>query len=122
MSSSGGHVLVVIEENEMGEVKAPPCVSFTNATESFDGQLHGSVQSGTGSLMEDIDCEIAPLVPYRNRGESENGYFTDTHCHESKPIYSNRRARRKLTIASVVCLVFVVAEVIGEYGMRMPAI
>ena len=59
------------------------------------------------------DGENSPLISYQSHGDSDN-YLTDIHCHEARPIYSNRRAKRKLTIASVVCLLFVVAEVVGE--------
>lgn len=60
--------------------------------------------------------EHAPLISYQNYSEGADArYLTDIHCHEAKPIYSNAKARRKLMIASVVCLFFVIAEVIGEY-------
>lgn len=62
------------------------------------------------------DSEHSPLIAYQNYSEGADvRYLTDIHCHEAKPIYSNAKARRKLMIASVVCLFFVIAEVIGEY-------
>lgn len=61
-------------------------------------------------------AENSPLVSYHNYSEGVDvSYLTDIHCHESKPIYSNARARKKLVVASAVCLLFVIAEVIGEY-------
>ncbi|KAJ7390026.1 hypothetical protein OS493_027550 [Desmophyllum pertusum] len=67
---------------------------------------------GEASLYD--ESENAPLISYQNYSEGADvSYLTDIHCHEAKPIYSNARARRKLLVASVVCLLFVVAEVIG---------
>lgn len=61
--------------------------------------------------------EHRPLISYQNQSEGADArYLTDIHCHEAKPIYSNARARRKLLIASVVCLFFVIAEVVGKYS------
>ena len=77
---------------------------------------------------EDEDfIEIEPLISYQSynsrshlsrSASTDSSYMTNNHCHEAKPIHSNKRARRKLTIASVVCLLFVVAEVIGKCKMK----
>lgn len=59
-------------------------------------------------------AEHSPLISYQNFSEGADvKYLTDIHCHETKPIYSNARAKRKLVVASVVCLLFVIAEVVG---------
>ena len=66
------------------------------------------------------DSENCPLVTYQS--QSGDNYLTDIHCHEAKPIYSNARARRKLLIASIVCLLFVIAEVVGKLVFIRPAL
>ncbi|XP_020611500.1 zinc transporter 2-like [Orbicella faveolata] len=66
-----------------------------------------------GLLLYD-SSEHSPLIAYQNYSEGADAkYLTDIHCHETKPMYSNARAKRKLVVASVVCLLFVIAEVIG---------
>ena len=61
-------------------------------------------------------AEHSPLISCQNYSEGTDAkYLTDIHCHEAKPIHSNARAKRKLVVASVVCLLFVIAEVIGKY-------
>ena len=60
------------------------------------------------------DAENSPLISYQNHSAGSDRYLADIHCHEAKPIYSNARARRKLLIASIVCLLFVAAEVVGK--------
>lgn len=68
-----------------------------------------------GLLLYD-SSEHSPLIAYQNYSEGADAkYLTDIHCHETKPMYSNARAKRKLVVASVVCLLFVIAEVIGKY-------
>lgn len=62
---------------------------------------------------EDFDDEDSPLISYQNNSDGSDNYLTDIHCHEAKPIYSNAKARRKLVVASFVCLLFVIAEVVG---------
>ena len=63
---------------------------------------------------EDFDDEDSPLISYQNHSDGSDNYLTDIHCHEAKPIYSNAKARRKLVVASFVCLLFVIAEVVGK--------
>lgn len=66
-------------------------------------------------LLSLDDSEHSPLIALQNYSEGADvGCLTDTHCHEAKPSYSNAKARRKLAVASVVCLFFVIAEIIGK--------
>ena len=60
------------------------------------------------------DDEDSPLISCQNHSDGSDNYLTDIHCHEAKPIYSNARARRKLVVASFVCLLFVIAEAVGK--------
>ena len=60
------------------------------------------------------ELENSPLISYQNHCAGSDKYLADIHCHEAKPIYSNAKARRKLLVACVVCLLFVIAEAIGE--------
>lgn len=68
---------------------------------------------GNGFEDDEDFTEEAPLISYQS-GPNNDTYYTDVHCHEFRPVFTNKRARRKLTIASVVCLFFVIAEVIGK--------
>lgn len=63
---------------------------------------------------DDFDDEDSPLISCQNHSDGSDNYLTDIHCHEAKPIYSNARARRKLVVASFVCLLFVIAEAVGK--------
>ncbi|KAK3731840.1 hypothetical protein QZH41_020201 [Actinostola sp. cb2023] len=85
------------------------------ANDCARGVCNGSVcLCGNGFDENEEDCEEAPLISYQ-AGSQNDTYFTDVHCHEFRPVFTNRNARRKLTIASIVCLIFVIAEVIGGY-------
>ena len=61
-----------------------------------------------------FDDEDSPLISCQNHSDGSDNYLTDIHCHEAKPIYSNAKARRKLVVASFVCLLFVIAEAVGK--------
>lgn len=37
------------------------------------------------------------------------------HCHRARSEGVDLKARRKLIIASILCLVFMIAEIVGEY-------
>lgn len=61
-----------------------------------------------------FDDEDSPLISCQSHSDGSDNYLTDIHCHEAKPIYSNAKARRKLVVASFVCLLFVIAEALGK--------
>lgn len=104
--------LMFFDESEMGEIDDSSDFEKGNVTEvllpitCLKGCPPGNCSCGV-SLNE-----TSPILSYQNYGKSD-GYSTDVHCHEAKPIYSNARAKRKLTVASIVCLLFVIAEAIG---------
>lgn len=65
-------------------------------------------------------------LPFKNgsvSGAMELKRRVSAHCHRSKPQHGEQSgdkllARRKLFIASGVCLVFMIGEVIGERSRR----
>ena len=72
--------------------------------------------------VPDDESENSPLISLQNHSIGNDTYLTDIHCHEAKPIYSNAKARRKLLIASILCLLFVVAEVVGKLSFSTKAV
>ena len=79
-----------------------------------NGIINYSCDSDELHIQSSMELEDDPLITFQNQSTGSDGYRTDIHCHESKPIYSNARARRKLVIASIVCFLFVIAEVVGK--------
>ena len=41
-------------------------------------------------------------------------FLVGEHCHQLTPITVDRRARRKLIIASILCVFFMIGEVVGK--------
>lgn len=78
------------------------------------GIINYSCDTDELHIQSSTELEDDPLITFQNQSTGGDGYLTDIHCHESKPIYSNARARRKLMIASIVCLLFVIAEFVGK--------
>ncbi|XP_078378655.1 proton-coupled zinc antiporter SLC30A2-like isoform X3 [Oculina patagonica] len=67
-------------------------------------------------LLSLDDSEDSPLIALQNYSEGADVECdTDIHCqcHEAEPSHSNSKARRKLAVASIVCLFFVIGELIG---------
>ncbi|XP_055041542.2 zinc transporter 2 isoform X2 [Misgurnus anguillicaudatus] len=64
-------------------------------------------------------CPNLPLVNGAMDGAIELRRPVGTHCHGNKVAYEESRekliAKKKLCIASIVCLVFMIGEVIGGY-------
>ncbi|KAL9968172.1 hypothetical protein ACROYT_G026512 [Oculina patagonica] len=69
-------------------------------------------------LLSLDDSEDSPLIALQNYSEGADDVECDTdihcQCHEAEPSHSNSKARRKLAVASIVCLFFVIAELIGK--------
>jgi hypothetical protein len=41
-------------------------------------------------------------------------FLVGEHCHQLMPVAVDSRARRKLIIASILCVVFMIGEVVGK--------
>ena len=44
-----------------------------------------------------------------------DNFSTVIHCHDLRPVSSNKKAWKKLIIASTLCFIFAVGEVVGKY-------
>jgi hypothetical protein len=119
MSRSDLVPLLVPENSEMDEPDAEREVQhpFIPATNCTRGICMGTVCQCDNFDLNDEDIEESPLISYHSETPNSS-YFTDVHCHEFRPIFSNKNARRKLTVASIVCLFFVIAEAIGKYSLK----
>merc|ERR1719167_757386 len=51
------------------------------------------------------------MLKYHSNGKSDS--HDTLHCHQSREEGIDKRARRKLILASVLCLLFMIGEVIG---------
>jgi len=75
--------------------------------------IHGNkwgVANCCEELEEHTESEHEPMLGY----ESDRKLSPDTlHCHKSREEGIDKRARRKLILASVLCLVFMIGEVVG---------
>ena len=49
-----------------------------------------------------------------NNPTDVNGESSLLHCHDLRPVYSNDKAWKKLIIASSLCFIFAVGEVVGK--------
>ncbi|XP_050314020.1 zinc transporter 2-like [Anthonomus grandis grandis] len=80
--------------------------------------VHGKPSDGCCKVLEGEVIDVEQPAEELNTITRENTDTTDLvnkHCHISKVPEVDRIARKKLIIASVLCVVFMIAEVIGGY-------
>ncbi|XP_040277823.1 zinc transporter 2 [Bufo bufo] len=80
--------------------------------------LNGDKRSYSGVSVNDLHTQMFTYVSDLNG--IELGHQGNQHCHSSRAqddwhSTEKERARRKLYVASVVCLLFMIGEVIGGY-------
>ncbi|XP_056413452.1 proton-coupled zinc antiporter SLC30A2 isoform X1 [Hyla sarda] len=80
--------------------------------------LNGDRRSYSGVLSKDFHNQMFTYVSDLNA--IELGYEGKNHCHSNRAqddrhSTEKERARRKLYVASVICLLFMIGEVIGGY-------
>ncbi|VVC98811.1 unnamed protein product [Leptidea sinapis] len=70
--------------------------------------VHGNPSTGCCAVIE---------TSANGDEERRNGSITDIerHCHRSRNEEIDRRARRKLIIASILCVIFMICEIVGGY-------
>ncbi|CAG4958360.1 unnamed protein product [Parnassius apollo] len=70
--------------------------------------VHGNPSTGCCAVIESSEPD---------HGDQPNGSITevDRHCHRSRNEDIDKRARRKLIIASVLCVIFMIGEIVGGY-------
>ncbi|CAH2050919.1 unnamed protein product, partial [Iphiclides podalirius] len=69
--------------------------------------VHGNPSTGCCAVIESS----------QDPGDRRNGSITEgeKHCHRSRNEEIDKRARRKLIIASVLCVIFMIGEIVGGY-------
>ncbi|XP_075977431.1 proton-coupled zinc antiporter SLC30A2-like isoform X2 [Anticarsia gemmatalis] len=78
--------------------------------------VHGNPSTGCCAVIEsNVDGDD---------GERRNGSITEVerHCHRSRNEEVDKRARRKLIIASILCVIFMIGEIVGGYLSKSLAI
>jgi len=78
--------------------------------------IHGN-KWGVAECCEDLDqtsSEHEPMLGYQSLDErGQTGAEDSNHCHESKQDVIDEKARKKLLVASGLCLFFMSAEIVG---------
>ncbi|KAL1465381.1 hypothetical protein WDU94_004960 [Cyamophila willieti] len=63
------------------------------------------------------NCCVSVINNNQNNAEPVSTIILDDepHCHRNRKLSNDKRARRKLWFASLLCLVFMICEIIGGY-------
>ncbi|RZC37549.1 Cation efflux domain containing protein [Asbolus verrucosus] len=79
--------------------------------------VHGKPSAGCCKVLQSEVIDIQP-DDYVNPPTKENQDATELinrHCHRGKSPEIDRKARRQLIVASILCVVFMLGEVVGGY-------
>lgn len=78
--------------------------------------IHGK-PSGCCVLSDSdlIDRPLIGSITSHHRRDSLTATIVGEHCHQLMPITVDRKAQRKLIIASILCVFFMIGEVVGGY-------
>ncbi|CAH0592766.1 unnamed protein product [Chrysodeixis includens] len=127
-------ILEDIEDHHVSEKsETPGCLVGNRITEqdthNMNGFKEGKVSYGTDSPAKGrrvIFCVhgnpstgCCAVIETNTDGDDErrNGSISEVerHCHRSRNEEIDKRARRKLIIASILCVVFMIGEIVGGY-------
>jgi len=91
--------------------------SYSSVTRKVSAPLvfciHGN-KWGVASCCQDLEEKHEhSLERDTYTGVSSTGPDGDLHCHQDREDGINKKARRKLVIASVLCVLFMIAEIVG---------
>ncbi|XP_013175841.1 PREDICTED: zinc transporter 2-like isoform X1 [Papilio xuthus] len=72
--------------------------------------VHGNPSTGCCAVIERTEQD-------HDHADHRNGSISDVdrHCHRSRNEDIDKRARRKLIIASILCVIFMIGEIVGGY-------
>ncbi|KAF7281923.1 solute carrier family 30 member 3 isoform X3 [Rhynchophorus ferrugineus] len=80
--------------------------------------VHGKPSDGCCKVLEGEIIDVEPNtenIVSITRENTNTSDLVNKHCHRSAAPGIDRNARRKLIIASILCVIFMVAEIIGGY-------
>ncbi|KAJ8923803.1 hypothetical protein NQ315_010385 [Exocentrus adspersus] len=80
--------------------------------------VHGKASSGCCRVLEGEVIDILPDDDNISTHTKENFDTTaliNKHCHQKGAPEVDKRARKKLIIASILCVIFMIGEIIGGY-------
>lgn len=72
--------------------------------------VHGNPSTGCCAVIE--TNEDGEITEQRNGSISAD---SASHCHRNRNEEVDKKARRKLIIASILCVIFMIAEIVGGY-------
>nr|XP_023026793.1 uncharacterized protein LOC111514780 [Leptinotarsa decemlineata] len=79
--------------------------------------VHGKPSAGCCKVSEGEIVNIEPNDDNITNHTKENMDTTELvnkHCHQTDMPDIDRKARRKLIVASILCVIFMIGEIIGE--------
>ncbi|KAF5283402.1 hypothetical protein FQA39_LY04778 [Lamprigera yunnana] len=79
--------------------------------------VHGRPSAGCCTVLEGelLDIENNIDITSHAKENFDTTSLINKHCHKSRTDNVDKKARRKLIVASILCVVFMIAEALGGY-------
>ncbi|PSN42410.1 Zinc transporter 2 [Blattella germanica] len=112
MKSQEEVLALVTKKTEYGSVPSDPGTSQP-PVQHIIYCVHGNPQGGCVLSHPDLIDSNFNATDQNKRRESYAATIIQDHCHQIRTTTIDKKARRKLIIASVLCVIFMIGEVIG---------
>ncbi|KAL1492955.1 hypothetical protein ABEB36_011112 [Hypothenemus hampei] len=104
--------------NNYGAVSEKKNVSSVTSPRRVIYCVHGKPSDGCCRVLEgeviDIDNEHEDFASI-TKENSDTTDLVNKHCHVGEMPEMDKKARKKLIIASILCVIFMIAEIVGGY-------
>ncbi|KAF2884036.1 hypothetical protein ILUMI_22154 [Ignelater luminosus] len=80
--------------------------------------VHGKPSAGCCTVLEGevLDMEVGEVdISSHTKENSDTTNLINKHCHKSRSEEVDKKAKRKLIIASILCVLFMIGEALGGY-------
>ncbi|CAH1103057.1 unnamed protein product [Psylliodes chrysocephalus] len=106
--------LIQIDNNNYGSIGR----NMDNSVSSSRGIVycvHGKPSAGCCTVLEGELLEMEGESTINTKENVDTANLINKHCHQNQAAGIDKSARRKLIMASILCVIFMVGEVIGGY-------
>ncbi|CAG9828646.1 unnamed protein product [Diabrotica balteata] len=77
--------------------------------------VHGKPSAGCCTVLEGEVLEMEGESQINTRENADTTELINKHCHSNKTPEVDNRARKKLIMASILCVIFMLGEIVGGY-------
>ncbi|XP_056645058.1 proton-coupled zinc antiporter SLC30A2-like [Diorhabda sublineata] len=112
MKDEEKHTLIKIDTDNYGSIRTR---QNSLSSRGVVYCVHGKPSAGCCTVLEGEVLELEGEPKINAKENTDTTELLNKHCHQNKAPEVDKRARKKLIIASTLCVIFMIAEVAGGY-------